>query len=138
MTEIAEYRKLVARQRTEAEIKAYCEEWLAVMQKTGAVSWWARCNSGEVIIIRGKARYKVTLMPEGTADLLVQLPGLMMVWLETKRLSEKQTPAQVDFESTQLDWGALYYVVRDPNAQLHYDEVNNVCWFSQYERDRVL
>jgi hypothetical protein len=73
--------------------------------------WFAIPNAGKRSWSTAK-RMKAEGLTAGVADLCIMLTSGRVLWLELKRGKEKQTPAQIVFQSVCENLGHAYYVAR--------------------------
>ena len=108
---------------------------LDALERSGAVLWWERLNSGKVETVHGGW---MQLCRQGTADFIAILPvvdGVMVYFIETKSDTGKQTPQQVSFQKSVESWGGIYEVVTDVKqvrytvekiTNFYADKLNNI------------
>lgn len=104
----------------EKDLKLAVSDYLQYGTNQG--KWYAdRLNSGEVIVVAGQSRRRVTLCKEGTADFMVLKQGstcgecgpeLRLIFLELKGEKGKISPTQNAFKILVENQGASYFIIR--------------------------
>ena len=105
----------------EKDLKLAVSQYLEYGTNQG--KWYAdRLNSGEVIVVAGQSRRRITLCREGTADFMVlqyyrnftggRWGQLRVYYLELKGDKGKQSDAQKEFQILVEAQGAEYFLVR--------------------------
>lgn len=105
--------KLVRPEPTEADVLATVLEYLALLERTGRLAWYARMNTGagRLQTPRGPSQWVRFGFP-GQPDVMGQLPDGRFLALEVKRPSGRVRPEQAEFLAKVERHGGIAAVVR--------------------------
>lgn len=108
---------MAIRDITEAELKKAVDDYLTYAMNQGKL-YFDRLNSGEIIVVAGQSRRRITLCREGTADFFVLTKYQCGLWipriifLELKSKKGKSTPEQGAFKKLVEEQLGEYYIIR--------------------------
>lgn len=101
-----------APEQSEDNLQMQCIEWYALQYGDGRL--YMNYNNPRSAVAGAKLK-KMGLLA-GVADLSLMLPSGRIAYIELKRLSGKQSPAQKDFAARCAELAAPYYLVRTLEA----------------------